>query len=363
MRNHVLRLKKNTIWSTDIGFQRNDRLEQSLAHLHGVVLNSPSDTAHRFILETYQFRSTVKRTISAKSKLNLGATGLYQSNAHSGFEFLLPNFTSAELGAYALLEQVLNERWNMNFGLRTDFARVQTEEKRRDVIQQGQILNEQLSPALDRTFADWAAQLGFNFEITHHHILKFNLARAYRFPRAVELSMNGVHHGTFRHEIGNPDLTTETAYQFDALYEYHTDKHVFTLTPFVNYYNNFIYLRPTGQFSPLPDAGQMFRYAQHDALLSGAEVMVQQAFGKQIVLTGKAQYVYAYNVSLGRNLPFIPPLELSFEPEWKLNEFRNSRLQAVKKVFVKPMVNYVFAQNFVDINEPATPGFSCSMPI
>jgi len=354
---YILRLKKNTLWSTDLGYQRNDRLEQSLAHLHGVVLSSPTDTAHRFILETYQFRSTVKRTISAKSKLNFGATGLYQRNQHAGFEFLLPNFTTLELGAYALLEQVLNERWNLNFGLRTDFARVQIEEKRRDIQQQGQILNEQLSPALNRTFANWAAQLGFNFEITHHHILKFNLARAYRFPRAVELSMNGVHHGTFRHEIGNPDLTPETAYQFDALYEYHTENSVLTITPFVNFYNNFIYLRPTGQFSPLPDAGQMFRYAQHDALLSGAEVMVQQAIGKQIVFTGKAQYVYAYNISLGRNLPFIPPLELSFQPEWKLNDIKNSTLQTVKKIFIKPMFNYVFAQNFVDINEKRTPGF------
>jgi iron complex outermembrane receptor protein len=349
---HVVRLRKNTIWSTDMGYQRNDRLEQSLAHLHGVVLSSPSDTAHRFVLETYQFRSTLKRTISAKSKLNLGTTGLYQQNTHQGFEFLLPNFTTLELGAYALLEHTINERLNLNFGLRTDYARVQTEEKRRDIIQQGQLFNEQLSAASDRTFANWAAQLGFNYEITHHHILKFNLARAYRFPRAVELSMNGVHHGTFRHEIGNPDLTTETAYQFDLLYEYHTENSLLTITPFVNYYNNFIYLRPTGQFSPLPDAGQMFRYAQHDALLSGAEVMFQQALGKQFLITAKGQYVHAYNISLGRNLPFIPPLELSLEPEWKIGD-----VKFMKRTFFKPMINYVFAQNLVDINEKATPGF------
>lgn len=349
---HVVRLKKNTIWSTDVGYQRNDRLEQSLAHLHGVVLSSPSDTAHRFVLETYQFRSTLKRTISAKSKLNFGATGLYQHNTHQGFEFLLPNFTTMELGVYALLEQVLNERWNLNFGLRTDYARVTTEEKRREIVQQGQILDEQLAPAADRSFANWAAQLGFNFEITHHHILKFNFARAYRFPRAIELSMNGVHHGTFRHEIGNPDLTTEIAYQFDLLYEYHTEKSLFTFTPFLNYYNNFIYLRPTGQFSPLPDAGQMFRYAQHDALLSGAEAMFQHALDKHFVVSAKAQYVHAYNISLGRNLPFIPPLELSLEPEWKIGD-----LKFLKKSFVKPMLNYVFAQNLVDINEKSTQGF------
>jgi iron complex outermembrane receptor protein len=347
---HITRLKNDAIWSTDIGYQRNNRLEQSLAHLHGVVLTAPSDTAHRFVLQTLQFRSTYKKTLSAKTKINLGATGLYQGNEHGGFEFLLPNFNALELGFYGFSEQQINERITLNYGLRTDFSRVQTTKKTRDVIQQGQVLNQELAPALDRSFANWAAQIGLNFELTHHHVIKINFARTYRFPRAVELAMNGVHHGTFRHEIGNPNLTTETAYQLDALYEYHTDSRLLTITPFTNYYNNFIYLRPTGQFSPLPDAGQKFQYSQHDALLSGAEILFQQALGTHFVLTTKAQYVHAYNLSLSRNLPFIPPLEISFEPEVKLE-----RLGALTKVFFKPSLQYIFAQNFVDVNEKKTP--------
>ncbi len=346
----VTRLKQGAIWSTDIGYQRNDRLEQSLAHLHGVVLAAPTDTAHRFILQTFQFRSTWKKTISAKTKINLGTTGLYQENTHDGFEFLLPNFSTLEVGFYAFSEQQVSDRVTLNYGIRTDFSKVKTIQKKREIIQQGQLLNEELAPALDRNFANWAAQLGLNFELTHHHIVKVNLARTYRFPRAVELAMNGVHHGTFRHEIGNPNLKTETAYQLDLLYEYHTDSRLLTITPFANYYNNFIYLRPTGQFSPLPDAGQQFRYSQHDALLTGAEILFQQALGKQVVLTTKAQYVHAYNLSLGRHLPFIPPLEISFEPEIKWE-----RLGRLNKAFLKPGIQYISAQNLVDINEKTTP--------
>lgn len=347
---HITRLKKEGIWSTDLGYQRNDRLEQSLAHLHGVVLTEPSDTAHRFVLQTFQVRSTLKKTLSAKTKMNLGFTGLYQDNTHSGFEFLLPNFSTLELGIYAFFEQKFSEKLTVNYGVRTDFSNVQTQRKIRTIVQQGQVLDEELAPALNRNYANWAAQIGLNYEITHHHIIKLNLARTYRFPRAVELTMNGVHHGTFRHEIGNPDLTTETAYQLDFLYEYHTDSRLLTVTPFVNYYNNFIYLRPTGQFSPLPDAGQQFRYAQHDALLTGAEMLFQQAFGKNVLLTTKAQYVHAYNLSLGRHLPFIPPLEITFEPELKTD-----RIGGLKKAFFKPQVQYIFAQNLVDINEKTTP--------
>ncbi len=348
---HVSRLKKEGIWSTDLGYQRNDRLEQSLAHLHGIVLTTPSDTAHHFVLQTLQLRSTIKKTLTAKSKISYGLTGLYQDNRHKGFEFLLPNFSTLELGIYALSEQKINERLTLNYGLRSDISRVQTERKLREIQQQGQTLNEELAPEIDRKFSNWAAQIGINFEFTHHHILKVNLARSYRFPRAVELAMNGVHHGTFRHEIGNPNLQTETAYQFDLLYEYHTDSRLLTVTPFVNYYNNFIYLRPTAQFSPLPDAGQIFRYVQHNALLTGAEILFQQAFSPTFLITAKSQYVFAYNLSLGRNLPFIPPLEFSLEPELKFNGFAK-----LNRSFFKPSFTYIFAQNLVDINEKTTPG-------
>lgn len=347
---HVTRLNKDAIWSTDIGYQRNDRLEQSLAHLHGVVLSYPTDTAHRFTLQTVQFRTTYKRTLSPKTKINLGSTGLYQDNTHGGFEFLLPNFSTIELGFYGLIEQQINDKTIINFGVRTDASRVHSSQKIRQIMQSGQILNEELAPEIRRSYANWAAQIGLNHEISHHHVIKLNLARTYRFPRAVELAMNGVHHGTFRHEIGNPNLTTETAYQLDFMYEYHTDTRLFSITPFVNYYNNFIYLRPTGQFSPLPDAGQQFRYNQHDALLSGVEILMQQAVGEYFVFTTKAQYVHAFNLSLGRYLPFTPPLEVVFEPE-----FNWSQIGALKKIKLKPGMQYIFAQNLVDINEKTTP--------
>lgn len=347
----ITRLKRSVIWSTDIGYQRNDRLEQSLAHLHGVVLSEPSDTAHHFVLQTLQFRSTLKKTISSSLKTNFGITGLYQENRHSGFEFLLPNFISSELGLYTLIEHKATEKLNLNYGARTDISQVQTEQKLRETFQQGQTHNEELAPALNRSFFNWAAQIGLNYEITHHHIVKVNLARTYRFPRAVELTMNGVHHGTFRHEIGNPNLNTETALQFDVLYEFHTNSSLLTLTPFVNYYNNFIYLRPTGQFSALPDAGQQFIYTQHDALLSGTEILYQKAYGRKLILSTKAQYVHAYNLTLGRSLPFIPPLEFSFEPEIKIDRF-----EKIHAFNLKPGVQYIFSQTFVDINEKQTPG-------
>ena len=347
---HVTRLKNHAIWSSDIGFQSNNRVEKSMAHLHGVVLTNPTDTAHQFILQTLQFRSTYKKTLSDKTKITFGANGLYQKNKHQGFEFLLPNFSTIELGLYGLIEKKIRENTTLNFGLRTDFAKVHSKQKLRKIVQSGQELDEELAPEIVRNFQNWAAQLGFAHEITHNHMLKLNFARSYRFPKAVEMAMNGVHHGTFRHEIGNPNLKTEIAYQLDLLYEYHTDNRLITVTPFINYFNNFIYLRPTGQFSSLPDAGQQFRYSQHDALLTGIEIFAQQAVSKSFVCTFKTQYVHGYNLSMGRYLPFMPPLEFNFEPE-----FKKQQIGKLTQLFLKPGFQYLFAQNLVDINEKTTP--------
>jgi iron complex outermembrane receptor protein len=349
---HITRLKKNMIWSTDVGYQRNNRLEQSIADLHGVLLNAPSDTAHYFILETYQIRSTLKKQWSTKTSLSSGITTLIQRNTHAGFEFLLPDYSSSELGLYALLEHEINQKSRINFGVRSDYATVQTTEKRRNISQEGQTLDAILAPALNKQFINWAAQLGFNYEVSHHHFIKMNAARSYRFPRAVELAMNGVHHGTFRHEVGNPNLTTEVAYQLDAMYEYHTNKRLLTITPFINYYENFIYLRPTGQFSTLPDAGQLFKYTQHDALLSGGEILWHESIEKNLMLQFKAEYVFAYNIDLGGHLPFIPPLTMSLSPTWK-----KEKLSGLSKINITPNIQYSFGQSFVDNNELRTPGF------
>lgn len=349
---HITRLKNNLIWSTDMGYQRNNRLEQSIADLHGILLDSASDTAHHFILETYQIRSTLKKQWSTKTNLSVGLTALIQKNSHAGFEFLLPDYNSSELGVYGLLEHEINDKTRINAGVRSDYSAVQTNEKKRNINQQGQTLDEILAPSMSKQFINWAAQLGLNYEVSHQHIVKFNAARSYRFPRAVELAMNGVHHGTFRHEVGNPNLVTEVAYQLDAMYEYHTNKRLLTITPFINYYENFTYLRPTGQFSTLPDAGQMFQYTQHDALLSGGEILWQESIHKNLMLQFKAEYVFAYNINLGGNLPFIPPLTLNFQPTWK-----TAKLAGLPKINFTPSIQYSFAQNFVDNNELQTPGF------
>jgi iron complex outermembrane recepter protein len=347
------RVKKSMI-HLDAGFQRNNRLEKSIADYHGYSPEITSDTAHLFVLDSWQLRLFSKTTFSPSTKFTYGTQLMVQQNRIKGFEYLIPNFNSTEAGLFVLLEHNFSEKWATNVGLRGDLAFLQAQSFSQPIYDVNLEIFEmqELSPEINRFFGNGGAQAGFSYHHTHHTNFKLNFGKTYRFPRAVELAVNGVHHGTFRHEQGDAQLKTENGYQFDFSYEYHSNNFLINVTPFFNYYQKFIFLRATGTFSTLPDAGQLFRYTQADALLTGGELLTEYHPWEWWHIALKAQYVYGYNLESNRNLPFIPPLELTHE--W---DFIYKGKGRFTHVFFKPSATYVFAQNQVDVNEKSTPAY------
>ena len=43
-----------------------------------------------------------------------------------------------------------------------------------------------------------------------------NTGTSFRLPTAIELGANGIHHGSFRHERGDPNLDPENEYVLDT---------------------------------------------------------------------------------------------------------------------------------------------------
>jgi iron complex outermembrane receptor protein len=50
---------------------------------------------------------------------------------------------------------------------------------------------------------------GASFNFTKKWNAKLNFSSGYRAPNLAELSSNGVHEGTFRYEVGDPDMKVE----------------------------------------------------------------------------------------------------------------------------------------------------------
>src|SRR5690606_29264944 len=102
-------------------------------------------------------------------------------------------------------------KWLINAGLRLDFA---TQNIKQGVVEtfdnNGNLShNEKRNEAINKQYYNVSGSIGTNYILSHHHQFKINIGSAYRIPAVVELAANGVHHGTFRHELGNAYLNPE----------------------------------------------------------------------------------------------------------------------------------------------------------
>ena len=107
---------------------------------------------------------------------------------------------------------------------------------------------------------------------------------------------------TFRHEQGDANLKSEQGWQLDASYHLKYRGISFSVSPFVSWFSNYIFLRPTGEWSVLPHAGQIYRYTGAEALFAGTEATVDVDFLRNFNYRISAEYVYTYNCD--EHIPF-----------------------------------------------------------
>ncbi|MGB0176072.1 MAG: TonB-dependent receptor, partial [Owenweeksia sp.] len=335
---------------TDLGFQQNIRQENSRPHAHGFQeIDNNNTLALGLDLKTYSLNSKYSwRTNNLK--FNVGTNHQFQQNRKSGWEYLLPDFDRYNGGVFALMEGELSPTWNWNAGARADYAHMISGQHLQPWYNNLDSLVER-SPALQRYFFNYALALGLAYNPSEIWNLKLNLARSFRIPVPAELVSNGIHHGTFRHEIGTPDLDSEVGYQADLGLSFTKKNLYLKLTPFFNYFQNFLYLRPSARFSPLPDAGQLYSYTQAKAIHTGAEFFAEYHPVQPLHLSTALEYVHSYNIETGLPLPFTPPLSNLFSAEYV------GKIKKDQSWNIGGEYRWTAAQNRTDRNEAATPAY------
>jgi iron complex outermembrane receptor protein len=164
-----------------------------------------------------------------------------------------------------------------------------------------------------------------------------------------------VHHGTFRHEQGDGSLRPEHGYQLDASLSRETRSGLISISPYVNYFSGYIYLRPAAQFSTLPEGGQLYRYTQHNAIFTGAELQAEWHPVEALHLEAGADYVFTYNTETGLALPFSPPLRAQAYAEYEWESGRTD--SRITRAYAGVRGIAVAAQHRTDRNEAKTPGY------
>lgn len=142
------------------------------------------------------------------------------------------------------------------------------------------------------------------------------MARVERAPSAEELFANGAHSATRAYEIGNPGFHKERQVGLEAVLRGRGKGWRIEVSSFLNRFNNFISLAPTGGEE---DALPVFRYSQHGARFYGFEVegavTLAQTGQTRIEATGLVDYTRATLLGggaagAGGAVPRIPPLRL-----------------------------------------------------
>ena len=192
----------------------------------------------------------------------IGLQGMRQTNKNFGEEQLIPDANTNDIGVLATSHIHFKDESGMQLGIRFDHRNIN-----------GDI---SISPPqssfyekLDRNFNSINAAIGYKLNLYKKSIARLNLATGFRAPNLAELTSNGVHEGTNRYEIGNPNLKHEQNIQGDISLEY-KNKHIeFFVNGFYNAIKDYIFIEPNGEVIGEDD---VFVYQQESADLYGGEI-------------------------------------------------------------------------------------------
>lgn len=316
-----------------LGYQNNLRKEYNQYVNHGYMppiypdaMDIPIDLERYFNKDVYSFN--VKNVFSmGDHDFQFGVNTEIQDNAISGWSFLVPSFRQKSFGIFAYDKLHLNERTLLHGAIRYDYSVLDIHSYRdwfpTPIEQNGTTENSYVTRAdqSKRYFGSLTGSIGVNYNVQNLS-LKANVGKSFRVPIAKELAANGVNYHYFSYEKGNIDLDPEESYQVDATARYGKGKWNVLISPFYNYFPNYIYLNPTPDHDYMYGAGnQVFEYQQSRVMRYGGELEVNYQILPTLSTGVLAEYLYAKQLSgkkKGYTLPFSPPpsvlLNLSYEP-------------------------------------------------
>lgn len=312
---------------TQLGFQKNFRREWSHYVNHGFMpplypddMYAPHNLERQYDKEVFSIAIKDEFSIN-KHQFTVGINGEKQQNTINGWSFLIPAFQQITAGLFAYDKIRISDLWLLHGAVRLDYGKIEMEQYNdwfpSEITENGQTTSQYLkrSDDLNRTFQsfNWSAGVNYN---PGKLALKANLGTSFRMPIAKELASNGVNYHYFRFEKGNPNLSAERSYQLDFGMEWQENKWSFQLSPFFNYFPNYIYLNPTSQHDIYYGAGnQVFEYEQSKVMRYGGELQTRYQFMTGLSVEILAEYLYSEQLSgnkKGYTLPFSPPASVLF---------------------------------------------------
>ena len=283
----------------------------------------------------------------------LGLNGMKQISQNKGIEFLVPDYTLFDIGAYVIAKKTIN-KLDISGGLRYDIRNEHGKQLTLD--QQG---NKTLldSAGYTRKFLDFnsvfkgaSGSLGLAYQCSKKVFVKLNLSRGFRAPNIGELAANGEHEGTGRYELGDTKLKPENSWELDAAFGVNTEHLTIELDVFDNSIQHFIYQRKLNNVlggDSLTNGLQTFRFVQGNANLVGGELTIDihPHPWDWLHIQNAFSYVQAQQNSQPDSTKYLPQIPAAkWRSELKIEKARLGKYLR-NSYFSIDMENY-FAQNF-----------------
>lgn len=343
----------------DIGYQNNQREEHSEPVPHGFMPKPPNSRERVFTKNTYSLNVKDIFKPNAAHTLSAGLNTEYQNNNIGGWGFLIPAYDRFTAGIFLFDHYEVNDNLHLQGGVRYDAGTLKTNSyydwyrSSRD-NNDGTTSNVFLQRAENRNldFNSFSGSVGISY-INKNTTYKLNIGKSFRMPLAHELASDGVNYHMYRYERGNLDLDPESSYQLDVEVLVESGLFNLSVSPFVNFFDNYIYLNPTSDYV---ETLQVYEYTQSKVFRTGGELSLGYHFTRAFNVNASAEYVYSRQTSgpkEGFTIPFSPPLIGTLTTNYRFGNF--GYLNDLNLTFD---MRFAAAQNEIVPPEEITAGYS-----
>lgn len=347
--NNYFILNKGSL-NVDLGFQNNRRREYE-------EVEHPDEAGLSLALNTLNYNIRYNLPAMKGWELSSGIGGMQQTNKNKGFEFLIPDYDLFDVGLFVYGQKTFN-KLTLAGGLRFDNRNLKTKQlylNENEEVTNGPSEDSELKfAAFKKNYSGISGSIGLSYQTDKNSTLKLNFSQGYRSPNIAELASNGKHEGTFRYEIGNPDLKPESSRQIDLAY-FIDSKHItLEISPFVNFIKNYSFLEKMkdengNDIIPDPsDPAPGFRYNSGKATLVGGEIYldIHPHPLDWLHLENSFSFVRATQKNQNDSMKYLPFIPAPHYHSGIKVEFKNLS-KSISKLLFKFGVNHYFAQNKV----------------
>ncbi len=230
---------------------------------------------------------------------SLGVNFSTQGNVFRGLEYraLIPNYRNYSGGIY-ILEKWNKHKWTVELGARYDYKWM------RSYIQN---YTKSTVYSTENKWDNTSATLGCIYRFKKSLTLNSSFGIGWRPPSPIELYALGIHQSAASFEIGDTTLKAEKSYNFQSYLNFSSKKLSFEIGGYVNLIDNYIYLKPL--LTPVVTISgtyPAFTYTQANVYYTGLDVSFNYDLFKNVELTSKTSFIYAYNQSINDYLINTP---------------------------------------------------------